>query len=61
MVAELLKGPLQAREWYREDLVGQAIEESGVQSNRLFVTSKLHPRHHGYATAAAQIKQVPTR
>jgi hypothetical protein len=35
---------LQAREWYREDLVGQAIADSGVRRDSLFLTSKLHPR-----------------
>ncbi len=49
---------LQAREWYREDLVGKAIADSGVSRDQLFLTSKLHPRHHGYESAAARIKQV---
>jgi aryl-alcohol dehydrogenase-like predicted oxidoreductase len=35
---------MQAREWYREDLVGQAIADSGVRRDTLFLTSKLHPR-----------------
>ncbi len=50
----------QAREWYREDLVGQAIADSGASRHQLFLTSKLHPRHHGYESAAARIKQVHT-
>jgi len=49
---------LQAREWYREDMVGQAITESRVQRHTLFLISKLHPRHHGYNSAASQIKEV---
>lgn len=44
----------QAQEWYREDLVGQAIIESGFPREELFLTSKLHPRHHGYDTAMIQ-------
>eukprot|EP00803_Ostreobium_quekettii_P008830 evm.model.scf_4511.2 EVM.evm.TU.scf_4511.2 scf_4511:3549-5875(+) len=38
----------QAREWYREDLVGQAINTAGIPRAELFLTSKLHPRHLGY-------------
>eukprot|EP01062_Namystynia_karyoxenos_P036341 TRINITY_DN26468_c0_g1_i1.p1 TRINITY_DN26468_c0_g1~~TRINITY_DN26468_c0_g1_i1.p1 ORF type:complete len:388 (+),score=108.04 TRINITY_DN26468_c0_g1_i1:76-1164(+) len=40
----------QAREWYREDLVGEGLEESGALARRgeLFITSKIHPRHLGY-------------
>ncbi|DBB00496.1 TPA: hypothetical protein ACH3X3_002201 [Trebouxia sp. C0006] len=33
----------QAPEWYREDLVGQAIQESGTSRTALFLTTKLHP------------------
>ncbi|GJP46923.1 hypothetical protein CLOM_g6168 [Closterium sp. NIES-68] len=39
----------QAREWYREDAVGAAIARHNVSRNDLFLVSKLHPRHHGYA------------
>ncbi len=45
----------QAQEWYREDLVGQAIIESGIPREELFLTSKLHPRHHGYDSAMIQV------
>jgi|TARA_B110000240_G_scaffold36414_1_gene39959 diketogulonate reductase-like aldo/keto reductase len=38
----------QAREWYREDLVGVAIAESGIPRSELFLTSKLHPKNLGY-------------
>ncbi|GLC55313.1 hypothetical protein PLESTB_000971400 [Pleodorina starrii] len=59
----------QAREWYREDLVGQAMSDflgaakargnvtAGVEVVRredIFVTSKLHPRHLGYHTTLKQ-------
>ncbi|CAL6284115.1 unnamed protein product [Bathycoccus prasinos] len=39
----------QAPEWYREDLVGFAIEESinVVKRKDVFVTTKIHPRHLG--------------
>lgn len=40
--------PAQAREWYREDLVGAALAASGVTRESVFITSKLHPRHIGY-------------
>ncbi len=42
-------------EWYREDLVGQAVIESGIPREELFLTSKLHPRHHGYDSAMIQV------
>jgi len=38
----------QAREWYREDLVGDAILMSGMKREELFITSKLHPGNLGY-------------
>lgn len=38
----------QAREWYREDLVGAAIKASGIPREDIFIVSKLHPRHMGY-------------
>ena len=47
---------LQASEWYREDLVGQAIQESGTSRTALFLTTKLHPRHHGFNTFLQQIR-----
>ena len=37
----------QAPEWYREDLVGLAMEESKVERKDVFVTTKIHPRHLG--------------
>ena len=47
-----------AREWYRDDLVGEAIAESGVDRERLFLTTKLHPRDHGATSAARQVPQA---
>ena len=41
-----------AREWYREDLVGKAIQSSGIDRSSLFITSKIHPRDLG---------EIPTR
>ena len=34
--------------------MGQAVIESGVPREDLFLTSKLHPRHHGYDAAMIQ-------
>ena len=45
---------MQAPEWYREDLVGQAVIASGIPREELFLTSKLHPRHHAYDVAMIQ-------
>lgn len=47
----------QAREWYREDLVGLAIAGSGVPRSNLFLTSKLHPRHLGREATLRQFDQ----
>lgn len=38
----------QAREWYREDLVGEALRTSGIPRDKIFITTKIHPRHLGY-------------
>ena len=46
----------QAREWYREDLVGNAVARSGVAREALFLTSKLHPRHLGYDATTRQFQ-----
>ena len=45
----------QAREWYREDLVGAAIAASGVPRAALFLTTKVHPRHLGRDATAARL------
>lgn len=44
----------QAREWYREDAVGRALQS--VERQSLFFTTKIHPRHLGYAPTAERIK-----
>lgn len=41
----------QAREWYREDMVGEAVKLGGVKREELFLVSKLHPRDHGHVSA----------
>ncbi len=45
----------QAREWYREDLVGQALRDAPVPRHALFITSKIHPRHLGFDASAARL------
>mmetsp|Transcript_20930 Transcript_20930/g.45770 ORF Transcript_20930/g.45770 Transcript_20930/m.45770 type:complete len:687 (+) Transcript_20930:117-2177(+) len=47
----------QAREWYREDLVGQAIAASGVKREQLFITSKIHPKNLGYTQTLEVFEQ----
>eukprot|EP00890_Picochlorum_soloecismus_P006022 jgi/Picsp_1/6420/NSC_03768-R1_-didehydrogluconate reductase len=37
----------EAKEWYREDLVGKAILESGLPRQDFFITSKIMPRNYG--------------
>ncbi|MEW5307909.1 MAG: hypothetical protein WDW36_010277 [Sanguina aurantia] len=53
----------QAREWYREDLLGTALAASTLPRPQLFLTSKLHPRHLGlvptlahFATSLAELR-----
>lgn len=41
---------------YREDLVGQAIQESGTSRTALFLTTKLPQRHHGLNTTLRQMR-----
>jgi diketogulonate reductase-like aldo/keto reductase len=51
----------QAREWYREDLVGRALAQvPQVARTQLFLTSKLHPRHLGYQKAKLMFQQSLT-
>lgn len=45
----------QAREWYREDLVGAAVRDAGTPRHTLFLTSKVHPRHLGFDATAARV------
>ena len=37
----------QAHEWYLEEEVGEAIRLRAFDRQKLFITSKLHPRDHG--------------
>lgn len=47
----------QAREWYREDLVGAAVAAAGAARQRLFLVSKIHPRNLGYWNTLAMGQQ----
>mmetsp|Transcript_37173 Transcript_37173/g.51588 ORF Transcript_37173/g.51588 Transcript_37173/m.51588 type:complete len:377 (-) Transcript_37173:232-1362(-) len=38
----------QAAEWYCEEAVGRGLRRSGVPREEIFITTKQHPRHHGY-------------
>ena len=40
-----------------EEEVGQAVRESGVPRDEVFLTSKLPGRHHGYGDAIASTKE----
>ena len=54
----------QAPEWYREDMVGEAIRaflaSGGATREELFITSKLHPRDHGEKRAKAMVESSLT-
>ena len=47
---------LQAPKWYRENLVGQAIQESGTSCTALLLTTKLPQRHHGLNSTLRQMR-----
>ena len=53
-----------ATEWYREDLVGDALaaeiaaSEGGLEREDVFVTSKLHPRHFAMEDARVQVEKT---
>ena len=47
----------QATEWYREADVGAALAASGVARERFFVTTKMHPRDHGYQTTRRRVAE----
>uniref|UniRef100_A0A7I4E8R9 NADP-dependent oxidoreductase domain-containing protein n=1 Tax=Physcomitrium patens TaxID=3218 RepID=A0A7I4E8R9_PHYPA len=44
----------QATEWYNEKAVGKAIRSSHIARDKLFIVSKLHPRHLGYEVTKQQ-------
>eukprot|EP00041_Stephanoeca_diplocostata_P031294 m.972733 g.972733 ORF g.972733 m.972733 type:complete len:357 (+) comp23930_c0_seq30:279-1349(+) len=53
----------QADEWYTEDAAGSALTEflatapDGVNRSSVFITTKVHPRNHGTAAAAASVER----
>jgi diketogulonate reductase-like aldo/keto reductase len=48
----------QAREWYREDLVGQATRKSNIpRGEKLFITTKVHPRDFGRNATRAAVRR----
>jgi diketogulonate reductase-like aldo/keto reductase len=46
----------QAREWYREDLVGAALAASALPRQAVFLTTKIHPRHLGPTVTAGRLE-----
>ena len=42
---------------YNESALGAAIRESGIARSEFYVTTKLHPQHHGRASAAAAVRR----
>lgn len=47
----------QAREWYREDLVGQTLKGSNIPRDELFLTTKVHPRDLGLNATRAAVQR----
>ena len=47
----------QAREWYREDLVGAALRASTIPREQIFITTKVHPRDLGTQATKAAIEK----
>jgi diketogulonate reductase-like aldo/keto reductase len=50
--------PRQAREWYREDLVGRGVRQGGVAREGLFLTSKIHPRDLGRGATRKALRRA---
>jgi aryl-alcohol dehydrogenase-like predicted oxidoreductase len=52
---------MQSPDWYREDLVGQALSALGYNTGPLraevYLISKLHPRNHGFQSAIAAVER----
>jgi len=48
----------EAKEWYREDLVGKAIIESGFPREDFFITSKIMPRDYGTQSVLVTLDHV---
>eukprot|EP00899_Mesostigma_viride_P020562 jgi/Mesvir1/28507/Mv06276-RA.1 len=46
----------EGRAWYRQDLVGEAIAESGVPRSQIFIISKVHPENLGYDTTIERVR-----
>lgn len=47
----------QAYEWYREDLVAEGLRASGAKREDVWITTKIHPRDHGYSTALRAVER----
>ena len=47
----------QAREWYREDLVGQALRNGKVPRENIFITTKVHPRDLGARATISAVER----
>ena len=45
-----------APEWYDESAAAAAIHASGLQRHEVFVTTKLHARHHGNVSAERRVR-----
>ena len=51
----------QAAEWYDEGAVAAGLERSGVDRRQVVVVTKMHPRDHGYKSAAAKVRESAER
>lgn len=50
----------QAQEWYNERQTASALSDSSIPRDQVFLTTKLHPRHHGYTSALRELNQSLT-
>lgn len=48
----------QSRDWYQEEDVGAGLAASKVSREQLFLTSKLHPRDHGFNSTLAAFERA---
>ena len=47
----------EAREWYREDLIGQALRKTNVPREKIFITTKVHPLDLGSGPTAQAVQR----
>lgn len=47
----------EAKEWYRQDLLGSALRASTIPRRDLYITTKIHPRDFGASNTIEKVQQ----